>query len=77
MAQQEEHGTALELEIDIDALTIGDLEKLEKPDSTTAFIDLLQRAVVGTDIRELPLGAIASIARAVKDEITKGTVAKN
>ena len=69
--------TAIELVIDIDELTIGDLEKLEAPESTSGFIDLLQKAVKNTDIRKLPLGSIATIARAIKEEIKKESLGKN
>lgn len=62
-------GQAYDLTINIDGLTIGDLERLERPESTAAFIDLLQKAVVNVDIRTLPLGAIPAIARAIRDEI--------
>lgn len=65
MAEEQKY----DLVVDIDRLTIGDLERLEKPENTTAFIDLLQKAVTNLSIRDLPLGAIPHIAAAIRREI--------
>jgi len=59
----------LDLKIDIDGLTIGDMEVLELPGSAKRFIDTLQKAVVDQDIRELPLSAIRQIAEVIMEDI--------
>jgi len=59
----------LDLKIDIDRLTIGDMEVLESPGTAKRFFDTLQKAVVDQDIRELPLSAIQQIAKAIMEDI--------
>jgi len=59
----------LDLKIDIDRLTIGDLEVLESPGTAKRLVDILQKAVVETNIRELPLSAIRQIAQAIMQDI--------
>jgi hypothetical protein len=73
MAEEQKY----ELVVDIDRLTIGDLERLEKPENTTAFIDLLQKAVTNLSIRDLPLTAIKQIAEAIRHEISGIRNSKN
>lgn len=55
--------------VDIDNLTIGDLETLETPGSAKNFIDTLQKAVIGTDVRTLPLSALRSLATRIMESM--------
>ena len=63
--------------VDIDNLTIGDLELLETPGSAKVFIDTLQKAVVGTDVRTLPLSALRSLAANIMESMREVGEAKN
>lgn len=63
----------LQIEIDIDALTVADLEFVErlsnKKASTTELVDFLGRVVPGTNIKTIPLRAIPELANAVMSAI--------
>ena len=60
----------LVLEVDLDQLTIGDLEKLEAPGNTAEGIDMLDLLVTNVDIRTLPLSMLAEIRKAIKAQLT-------
>ena len=60
----------LVLEIDLDQLLIGDLEKLEAPGNTAEGIDMLDKLVTNVDIRTLPLSMLAEIRKAIKAQLT-------
>lgn len=57
------------LQIEVDNLTIGDLETLESPGTATKFIDTLQKAVIGTDVRTLPMKALRTLATMIMAEM--------
>ncbi len=59
----------LVLEVDLDQLLIGDLEKLETPGNTAEGIDLLDKLVTNVDIRTLPLSMLAEIRKAIKAQL--------
>jgi len=67
----------LKLTIDIDQLTLGDLELFDKfSDGNTKaveLLDFLQRIVVGTDIRTLPLSKMNDVMAAVSEAISAAT----
>lgn len=60
----------LVLEVDLDQLLIGDLEKLEDPGNTAKGIDMLDKLVTNVDIRTLPLSMLAEIRKAIKAQLT-------
>jgi len=60
----------LVLEVDLDQLLIGDLEKLEAPGNTAEGIDMLDKMVTNVDIRTLPLSMLAEIRKAIKAQLT-------
>lgn len=60
----------LALEVDLDQLLIGDLEKLEDPSNTGEGIDMLDKLVTNVDIRTLPLSMLAEIRVAIKAQLT-------
>ena len=55
--------------VNLDDMLIGDLETLERPESSRELLDTLQRIIVGTDIRKLPLRMLPDIAKAVLTEV--------
>ena len=59
----------LVLEVDLDQLTIGDLEKLEAPGNTAEGIDMLDKLVTNVDIRTLPLSMLVEIRVAIKAQL--------
>ena len=59
----------LVLEVDLDQLLIGDLEKLEDPGNTGEGIDMLDKLVTNVDIRTLPLSMLAEIRKAIKAQL--------
>lgn len=73
MAEEEK---ALEIHVNLDGMLIGDLETLEKPANSSELIDALQRLVVDTDIRKLPIRAIVAIRDQVLAQLTEMQKAK-
>lgn len=67
----------LKIHVNIDALTIGDLETLEKPQGTGAMIDVLQHVTVGVDIRKLPISRLKDISDAIMAAIREMQDSKN
>lgn len=59
----------LVLDVDLDQLLIGDLEKLEAPGNTAEGIDMLDKLVTNVDIRTLPLSMLAEIRKAIKAQL--------
>ncbi len=63
----------LNIEIDIDALTVADLEFVDRlsndKTSTVELIDFLGRVIPDTDIKTIPLRAIPELANAVMSAI--------
>lgn len=71
MAQDDGEGTAIDLPegmtVDVDQLTIGDLELLDTEGrSADDLITLLDRVVVGQSIEEVPVKYLASISAAMR-----------
>jgi len=62
----------MEIEIDLDTLTIGDLETLDRAAQgnlpMSELVDLLDRVVAG-GARHLPLSAMRKIIAALNDQI--------
>jgi len=67
----------IKLTVDVDRLTLGDLELFDKfsegNTKATELLDFLQRIVVGTDIRTLPLSRMQDVMTAVSAAITQVT----
>lgn len=68
--------TALNIVVNIDNLTIGDLEVLDKAQrketNITDMLDLLDRVVEG-GVRHLPLSAMQTIVDRIQEEVQKTT----
>jgi hypothetical protein len=59
-----------ELHVSLDDMLMGDLETLEDPTlGVKALLDLLQRMVVGADIRKMPLTMLPAIRKAIIDKV--------
>ncbi len=70
-------GDALELHVNLDNMTIGDLETLGAPENPKQMIETLQRLIVGVDIRTLPIRRLADIAAAITEAVKDLQQAKN
>ncbi len=68
---------ALELHVNLDNMTIGDLETLGAPENPKQMIETLQRLIVGVDIRTLPIKRLADIAAAITAAVKDLQQAKN
>ncbi len=70
----------VEIKVDLDKLTFGDLEKFDELAAGTAsvkeIVGLLDRAVVG-GVRHLPLSKMPEIVEAIKGAMTGGPALKN
>jgi len=66
---------ALDLVVNLDGMTIGDLEVLEQPQSAREMVEMLDRLVVNVDIRPLPVSQLGAVKEAVLAEIRQ--LAKN
>ena len=61
---------AVEIQVDVDALYLDDLEALEGQQGATALLDCLDRAVVGgVRGRKIPMRQLKRIAQAIRDEL--------
>ena len=59
-----------ELHISLEDTLIGDLESLEDPTlGIKAVLDLLQRMVVGADIRKMPVSMLPAIRKAIVEKV--------
>lgn len=67
----------IELRVDLDALSIGDLETLETSKSIGVQIQILQRAINNVDLRKLPLRRLPEIVARVRDSIQRTIAQKN
>ena len=69
MTEKKKAEEKLVLDVDLDQLLIGDLEKLEAPGNTAEGIDMLDKLVTNVDIRTLPLSMLAEIRKAIKAQL--------
>ena len=70
--------TQFELHIDINALTLGDAEKLESSGtSMTDVLDILQRIMPDEDVRALRLSMIPDIKKAIARKVSEWADSKN
>jgi len=72
-----EQRTELELVINVDDLTLGQLEALEQPKSLTQMLDLLQPMIKNYDVRQLPVGALRQLIERVREAVQGATRSKN
>jgi hypothetical protein len=76
-----EEAVQLGITINLDQMTIGDLELMDNLSSKDArprdLVDFLARVVVGADVRKLPMKALWPILDAVNSEIMAAADPKN
>ncbi len=70
--------TPYELHVNLDAMLLGDLERLDDPSiKIKEVLDILQRVLTGTDIRVLPVSMLPTIRQAVVNKVTELANSKN
>ncbi len=68
----------LVIRVNLDAMTIGDLETIEKPETLSELIDIFARTVTGIeDVRKLPVKRLRDIGLAILAEIKALQAQKN
>ena len=74
----EEPKKQFEIHVNLDGLTLGDMETLDDPKiKVTVLLDILQRAIVGVDIRAMPLTMLTALRRAIVDKVAELANSKN
>jgi len=63
--------------VDLEGLTLGELEELEKASKVSDLIRILGPYVKNPPIRELPVRALQALAERVQEQIRTWQAAKN